>query len=118
MHLLPLGGYTGAWVLRLLVAEGIKTVPVWVQSPTRVVTTVVDQAWHQIVYFEPPPEVRSEEKEDFLAKLEALQEQADMVIFCGSVPPSFEEFHEEALWIGSQRSATGRVDKKVQDPVS
>ncbi|WP_427365561.1 hypothetical protein [Candidatus Caldatribacterium saccharofermentans] len=22
------------------------------------------------------------------------------------------------LWIGSQRSATGRVDKKVQDPVS
>ena len=79
---------------------------------------MVDQAWHQIVYFEPPPEVRSEEKEDFLAKLEALQEQADMVIFCGSVPPSFEEFHEEALWIGSQRSATGRVDKKVQDPVS
>jgi len=25
---------------------------------------------------------------------------------------------ENCQWIGSQRSATGRVDKKVQDPVS
>lgn len=97
VHLLPLGGYTGKRVFDLLVEEGIETVPVWVRSPTRVVTTVVDRAWRQIVYFEPPHEMNSEEKAEFLGTLETLQEKAAMVLFCGSVPPSFPEFHAEAL---------------------
>ncbi|MEN3183896.1 MAG: PfkB family carbohydrate kinase [Atribacterota bacterium] len=97
VHLVPLGGYTGERVFHLLTGEGIATVPVWIRSATRVVTTVVDRQWHQIVYFEPPHEMEHEEKREFLTQLTALQENADFVLFCGSLPPSFPEFYEEAL---------------------
>lgn len=97
MHLVPLGGYIGERVFHLLTGEGITTIPVWIRSSTRVVTTVVDRQWHQIVYFEPPHTMEQEEKEEFLRKFAALQENADFVLFCGSLPPSFLEFYEKAL---------------------
>lgn|GEM_PF-3401648 len=63
--------------------------------------------------------MQSEEKEDFLTKLEALQEQADMVLFCGSVPPSFEEFYEEALFRcrGRKVIIDGRGKKLLKLPL-
>ncbi|MCX7668184.1 MAG: PfkB family carbohydrate kinase, partial [Atribacterota bacterium] len=97
VHLLFLGGYVGERVLVLLKRDGIKSVPVWTEAPTRVVTTVVDREWHQMVYFEPPPVIQEKEKVEFLTRFQELGEKATMILLCGSVPPSFPDFYEEIL---------------------
>ncbi|MGC8777390.1 MAG: 1-phosphofructokinase family hexose kinase [Candidatus Caldatribacteriaceae bacterium] len=97
MHLLYLGGYVGERVLTLLEGEGIQSIAVWTRASTRVVVTVVDQRWQQTVYFDPPPEITREEEEVFLARFDELQRKAEMVLLCGSVPPTLLQFYERVL---------------------
>lgn len=97
IHLLFLGGYVGERVLVLLGKDGIESVPVWTEAPTRVVTTVVDREWRQIVYFEPPPIIQENEETMFLAQFQELGEKATMVLLCGSIPPSLPYFYEKVL---------------------
>lgn len=103
VHLLFLGGYVGERVLALLEKDGVESVPVWTEAPTRVVTTVVDREWRQIVYFEPPPVIQENEEAMFLARFQELGEKATMVLLCGSIPPSLPYFYEKILaWIQSK----------------
>ncbi|MEN3186246.1 MAG: 1-phosphofructokinase family hexose kinase [Atribacterota bacterium] len=103
IHLLFLGGYVGRQVLTLLEKEGIESAPVWMEAPTRVVTTVVDRNWHQLVYFEPPPYVTENEEIAFLSRFRELGERVDMVLLCGSVPPSLLDFYEKILVLSQNR---------------
>jgi len=97
VHLLFLGGYVGERVLALLEEDGIESVPVWTRALTRVVVTVVDREWHQTVYFDPSPAVTPEEEVVFLEKFTELQEKAEMVLLCGSVPASLPFFYDKIL---------------------
>lgn len=97
IHLLFLGGYVGERVLRLLQADGIDSVPIWTKAPTRVVTTVVDRQWRQVVYFEPPPEIKGTEEALFLDTLGELQRNSQMVLLCGSIPPSLPHFYDQVM---------------------
>ncbi|NSW76478.1 MAG: 1-phosphofructokinase family hexose kinase [Candidatus Atribacteria bacterium] len=97
VHLLFLGGYVGERVFALLEQDGIESVPVWTEAPTRVVTTVVDREWRQVVYFEPPPVIQESEEAMFLAQFQELGAKATMVLLCGSIPPSLPYFYEKVL---------------------
>ncbi|MDI3542555.1 MAG: tagatose 6-phosphate kinase [Candidatus Atribacteria bacterium] len=94
-HLLFLGGYTGSRVKELLEEEKIDTYPVETESFTRVVTTVVDEKWQQTVYFEPNPQVKDEELEDFIACFWELEKEGEIFLFCGSVPSSIPSVYRE-----------------------
>lgn len=97
VHLLFLGGYVGERVFALLEQDGVESVPVWTEAPTRVVTTVVDREWRQMVYFEPPPVIQESEEAMFLARFQELGVKATMVLLCGSIPPSLPYFYEKVL---------------------
>lgn len=70
LHLLFLGGYVGKRVFRLLQLDNVESRVVWTKAMTRVVVTVVDQHWHQTVYFDPPPKI---EKKNLIVSLLILK---------------------------------------------
>jgi len=94
-HLLFLGGYTGNRVKELLEEEKIDTYPVEIESFTGVVTTVVDERWQQTAYFEPDPQVKDEELENFITCFRELEKEGEIFLFCGSVPPSIPSVYRE-----------------------
>ncbi|MGQ9746219.1 MAG: 1-phosphofructokinase family hexose kinase [Candidatus Caldatribacteriaceae bacterium] len=103
LHLLFLGGYVGKRIFRLLQLDNVESRVVWTKAMTRVVITVVDEHWCQTVYFDPPPKIEKEELDHFLVNFETLCPQAEMVLLCGSVPPSISCLYEEVLKRGQNK---------------
>ena len=82
------GGHTGEHVIDMITHDdGVPCVPLRVASPTRTITTVLEESVHrQTAFFEPGSQVTEEEArgidDTFAASLEGVQ----AVCFCGTVP--------------------------------
>ena len=82
------GGHPGRHVVEMIERQdGVECVPVWVQSQTRTITTVLEEPIHrQTAFFEPGSRVTDAEA----AQLETIFAEnvagAEVVAFCGTVP--------------------------------
>lgn len=90
------GGYTGAHVAEMtLNQDGVEVVPVWVASPTRTITTVLEEPIHrQTAIFEPGPPVTDEEAAKLKELFERIVGEAKVVTFNGTV----SDAHIEGLY--------------------
>jgi len=82
------GGHTGAHIVEMInVNDGVETVPVWVEAPSREIVTVLDTGKHvQTVYMEPGPEVTPEEVTKVHDAFDRALDEASIVTFNGTVP--------------------------------
>jgi fructose-1-phosphate kinase PfkB-like protein len=87
MHFL--GGSYGSCIFDELSASGIRQIPIWIQSPTRICTTVVsDGVTTELI--EPSPVLSNLENEDFIQTLVENWEDVNRIVVCGSFPSNFD----------------------------
>lgn len=85
--LVVVGGHTGAYVLDMIRdQDGIEPIPVWVASPTRTITTVLEEPIHrQTAFFEPGSAVTDEEADRLVDTFSEAVREAKVVTFSGTV---------------------------------
>ena len=87
MHFL--GGSYGSCIFDELSASGISQIPIWIQAPTRICTTVVsDGVTTELI--EPSPVLSSIENEDFIQTFVENWEDVNRIVVCGSFPSNFD----------------------------
>lgn len=80
------GGHTGRHAVEMIESEGIQCEPIWVDSPTRTITTVLEGPRHrQTALFEPGSEISRDEYGEIVARCSKLVKRASVVCFCGTV---------------------------------
>jgi tagatose 6-phosphate kinase len=81
------GGHTGAHVVDMIEHDDrVECVPCWVQSPTRTITTVLEEAVHrQTAFFEPGSQVTPDEGEAIVERFLLSLEGVRLVTFNGTV---------------------------------
>ncbi|HIJ64438.1 MAG TPA: 1-phosphofructokinase family hexose kinase [Candidatus Hydrogenedentes bacterium] len=107
------GGHTGAHVVDMIRhQDGVEVVPVWVASPTRTITTVLEEPIHrQTALFEPGPRVTDEEAANAIKTFAEIVGQAKVVTFNGTVPdPNIETLYMEFIPIARQQGVTTILD--------
>lgn len=82
----PLGGDTGRWIARELVAAGLPVVPNAIAADTRTTVAVVDGILHPTLLAEPGPPLTEDEWTALAAGLSASVEAGDWVVIAGSFP--------------------------------
>ncbi len=81
------GGHTGAHVVDMIQHDdGVEAVPVWVQSPTRTITTVLEESVHrQTAFFEPGSRITPEEEQAIRTVFANAVQGTTVVTFNGTV---------------------------------
>jgi len=81
------GGHSGAHVVDMIRnQDGVECLPVWVASPTRTITTVLEKPINrQTAFFEPGSRVTDEEADAFEAAFREAVADAAVVAFSGTV---------------------------------
>lgn len=87
MHFL--GGSHGSCIFDELSSSGIRQIPIWIQSPTRICTTVVGGG-QTTELIEPSPVISEVENEDFIQTLAENWEDLNRIVVCGSFPLNFD----------------------------
>ncbi len=85
--LLVVGGHTGRHVVAMMEEEeGVACLPIWVESPTRTITTVLEEATgEQTAFFEPGSRVTDAEGRAIVETFRSAVEDADVVTLSGTV---------------------------------
>ncbi len=107
------GGHPGAHVVDMITnQDGIECVPVWVQSQTRTITTVLEQSVHrQTAFFEPGPRVTGEEAGDIVRTFAEAVQGAKIVTFNGTVPdPTLKHLYRDLIPIAKKAGALTVLD--------
>jgi len=88
--MLIVGGHTGRQVVEMIEeSDGIETIPVWVESPTRTITTVLEEAHHrQTAFFEPGSRVTDAEGAAIVEAFAGIVGDAAVVCLSGTVSDS------------------------------
>jgi tagatose 6-phosphate kinase len=88
--LIVVGGHTGRHVLEMMERdEGVTCLPVWVASPTRTITTVLEEAHHrQTAFFEPGSRVTDAEGMAIVEAFRGAVGEASVVCLSGTVSDS------------------------------
>ncbi|MEK7795081.1 MAG: hexose kinase [Candidatus Hydrogenedentota bacterium] len=80
------GGHTGRHAVEMIKSERIRCRPVWVESPTRTITTVLEERIHrQTALFEPGSEIGREEYRGIVERCSLLARRASVVCYSGTV---------------------------------
>jgi tagatose 6-phosphate kinase len=111
--LVLVGGHTGAHVLDMIRnQDGIEPIAVWVASPTRTITTVLEESIHrQTAFFEPGSRVTEEEAAQLLALFQRAAEKARVVTFNGTVPDrNIEGIYCDLVRIAKEAGAATILD--------
>lgn len=98
--MLIVGGHTGRQVVEMIEeSDGIETIPVWVESPTRTITTVLETSIHrQTAFFEPGSRVTEKEAQEVKDAFVKALDDASLVTLNGTVPdPAIRSLHRELL---------------------
>lgn len=111
--MLLVGGHSGAHVVEMVrEQDGVEPVPVWVASPTRTITTVLEEPVHrQTVFFEPGSRVTDGEARRFVEAFETEVQQAKVVVFSGTVPdPSIHWLYRDLVSIARNAGVVTILD--------
>lgn len=111
--LVVVGGHTGRHVVEMMERdEGVACIPVWVESPTRTITTVLEEEPHrQTAFFEPGSRVSEVEGKAIVeAYCEAVSD-ASVVVLSGTVSdPSIAGLYSELIPIAHDAGANVILD--------
>lgn len=94
------GGHPGAHVVDMITRQdGVECVPVWVESPTRTITTVLEEPIHrQTAFFEPGSRVTDEEAGKVREAFAEAVQETRVVTFNGTVPdPNIEGLYRDLI---------------------
>ena len=107
------GGHPGAHVVDMIrEQDGVECLPVWVASPTRTITTVLEQPIHrQTAFFEPGSRVTDDEAAAFGAAFREAVADASVVAFSGTVPdPNIETLYRDLVRIANDAGVVTILD--------
>jgi len=107
------GGHSGAHVVDMIEHDdGIECVPIWVASPTRTITTVLEERIHrQTAFFEPGSRVTVKEAAHIEARFLDVIGEARVVAFSGTVPdPSIRALYKKLIPLAKGRGAITILD--------
>lgn len=111
--LVLVGQHTGAHVVDMLEQDdGVQCLPVWVDSPTRTITTVLEKTVHrQTALFEPGSRITDDEAEALMEAFLEVIGQAGVVTFNGTVPDrSIEYIYQDLIDIAKERDVLTILD--------
>jgi 1-phosphofructokinase family hexose kinase len=107
------GGHAGRHAVDMLERDdGLKVAPVWVASPTRTITTVLEEPVHrQTAFFEPGSEVTDDEYTAICEAFEQVVGRARVVTFNGTVSDSrIARLYADLIPIAKAHGATTLLD--------
>ncbi len=107
------GGHTGAHVVEMIEQQdGVTCVPLWVASPTRTITTVVEESFQrQTAFFEPGSRVTNEEAEKIKQTFATEVAGARVVTFNGTVcDPNIRTLYRDLIPIAKAAGAITILD--------
>lgn len=97
------GGIDGKIYRDILRKEGFEYSTIQIESETRFATIVIDQKTNLITsYFSNDPVVSKKETDEFIAKLEKMIRNCEMVIFSGSAPEGTARIIMEGIEIANK----------------
>lgn len=111
--LVIVGSHTGAHVVDMIENQDrVPCVPCWVASPTRTITTVLEEPVHrQTAFFEPGSRIAAEEAASIRDTFEASLEGVRVVTFNGTVPDrSIETLYHDLIPIAHAHGALTILD--------
>lgn len=117
MHFL--GGSHGSCIFDELSASGIQQIPIWIQAPTRICSTVVSEGV-TTEFIEPSPVLSDLENEDFSQTLLENLEDVNRIVVCGSFPLNFDSDSLLNIELGDKRlfiDAVNDVDRWLKKGV-
>ncbi len=86
LALVVVGGRTGQHVVDMITADGIECLPVFVDSPTRTITTVLEEPAHrQTAFFEPGSRITKSEFGAIVSAFSIAVSEASVVVLSGTV---------------------------------
>lgn len=107
------GGHPGAHVVEMIEEQdGVHCIPVWVESQTRTITTVLEEPVHrQTAFFEPGSKVEEDEAAHLRLTFEDAIAHAQVVTFNGTVPDRrIEHLYHELIPIAHDAGALTILD--------
>lgn len=107
------GGHSGRHAVEMLERQdGLEVAPVWVASPTRTITTVLEEPVHrQTAFFEPGSEISDDEYTAICEAFERVVGRARVVTFNGTVPDRrIERLYADLIPIAKAHGATTILD--------
>jgi tagatose 6-phosphate kinase len=111
--LVVVGGHTGAHVVDMITKDdGVECVPVWVASPTRTITTVLEESLHrQTAFFEPGSAVTPAEYDTLRETFAEALAGARVVCLSGTVSDkSIAGFYREVIPVARAAGVTVILD--------
>lgn len=111
--LVVVGGHTGEHVIEMMEEdEGVACIPVWVESPTRTITTVLEEGSHrQTAFFEPGSRITEAEGRAIVEAFRSAVAEADVVAMSGTVSdPAIAWLYSELVPIGKEAGAKVILD--------
>jgi tagatose 6-phosphate kinase len=107
------GGHPGAHVVDMIRnQDNVEPIPVWVESQTRTITTVLEEPIHrQTAFFEPGSRVTGAEAENLVAIFAEAVREARVVTFNGTVPdPSIRGIYPRLIALAKQAGVLTVLD--------
>ena len=111
--LVVVGGHTGAHVVDMIEHDdGMPCVPCWVASPTRTITTVLEESIHrQTAFFEPGSAVTADEGLALRTQFAAALDGVRLVTFNGTVSDKrIENLYHDLIPIANERGILTILD--------
>lgn len=98
------GGHTGKHVVEMIAQnDGVPCLPVWVDAPTRTITTVLEEKHHrQTAFFEPGSTITEADRETILSAFAGAVQGARLVTLNGAVSDrAIETIYRDLIGIAS-----------------
>lgn len=110
--LVVVGGRTGEHVLDMIRADGIEAVPCRVASPTRTISTILEEkTLRQTVLFEPGSRVTEMEEAEIRSAFEGCLEDASAACFNGVIPePRMARLYRDLIETAKDREVLTVLD--------
>lgn len=109
------GGHTGAHVVDMIRnQDGNECVPVWVESPTRTITTILEEPrLPQTAFYEPGSRVTNEERAKLAETVKHALGDSKVVTFNGSVSdPNIKEIYRDLIPVAKAAGAITILDSE------
>ena len=111
--LVVVGGHSGRHVVEMMENdEGVECTPVWVESPTRTITTVLEEKTHrQTAFFEPGSRVTEAEGAAIVEAFRSAVTEADIIALSGTVSdPAIAWLYSELIPIAQDAGLSVILD--------